>query len=61
MVLWMVNNDICCDMLHQAGTFGMKAVTKILVLTDVFEEDWENKRTFYGFFDSDSEIDVNDY
>ncbi|KAF3856542.1 hypothetical protein F7725_017265 [Dissostichus mawsoni] len=38
----------------------MKAVTKILALTDVFEEDSENERTFYGFSDSDSEIDVKD-
>ncbi|XP_042361840.1 cell division cycle-associated protein 7-like [Plectropomus leopardus] len=36
------------------GVLGMNAITKQLALADVFAEDSENERTFYGF--SDSEI-----
>lgn len=40
--------------LFKAGVLGMDAVTKRLTLADVFVDDSENERTFYGF--SDSEI-----
>ncbi|TNN82212.1 Cell division cycle-associated protein 7 [Liparis tanakae] len=40
--------------LFKAGVLGMDAVTKRLTLADVFMDDSENERTFYGFSDSES-------
>ncbi|XP_044025449.1 cell division cycle-associated protein 7-like isoform X2 [Siniperca chuatsi] len=36
-----------------AGVLGMRSLTKELTLADVFAEDSENERTFYGFSDSE--------
>ncbi|XP_045931273.1 cell division cycle-associated protein 7-like isoform X2 [Micropterus dolomieu] len=36
-----------------AGVLGMQSFTKELTLADVFAEDSENERTFYGFSDSE--------
>lgn len=41
-------------MFLQAGVSGKRSVTTELTVADVFAEDSEDERTFYGF--SDSEI-----